>query len=239
MPGPVSNPYTIVFDLDGTLIDPFDGITRSIRYALAEMGLPAPPADELAWCIGPPLFDSFTTLLGGEASASRSDVEEAIRLYRVRFAQVGIFECELYDGIPGMLADLTHQGFGLFVATSKPHVYAGPIVEHLEIAPWFRGVYGAELDGTRRDKGDLLAYLLDEEQLSAERVVMVGDRDNDVKGARQVGIRSIGVTYGYALPGELETAAPDATVDTPREIAGAISGFFAECSRGPQRDFPG
>ncbi len=219
MPGSVSTPYTIVFDLDGTLIDPFEGITQSIRYALHEMGRPAPPANDLAWCIGPPLFDSFTTLFGGETSARQSDIEEAIRLYRVRFAHVGVFECELYDGVVDTLTALSGEGFGLFIATSKPVMYAARIAEHLEIDRWFGGVYGAELDGTRRDKGDLLAYLLHEEQLSADRVVMVGDRDNDIKGAQRVGVRSIGVTYGYALPGELEAAGPDATVDTPLEIA--------------------
>lgn len=230
---------TIVFDLDGTLIDPFEGITQSIRYALNEMGRPAPHANDLAWCIGPPLLDSFTTLLGGETSAHQSEIEEAIRLYRVRFAHVGVFECELYDGVVDTLTALFGDGFGLFVATSKPVIYAARIAEHLEIDRWFGGVYGAELDGTRRDKADLLAYLLDGERLSADRVVMVGDRDNDIKGAHQVGIRSIGVTYGYALPGELEAASPDATVDTPHEIAAAISGLFADSSRGPQRDFPG
>lgn len=214
--------HTVVFDLDGTLIDPFEGITQSIRFALHEMGHPAPPPQELTWCIGPPLYESFTTLFGGSSVASKTDIDEAIRLYRVRFSRVGIHECQLYEGIPETLEELASQGLSLLVATSKPHIYALPIVEHLEIGQWFRNVYGAEMDGTRRDKGALLEYVLDRERIVGQHTIMVGDRRYDIDGAREVGIRSIGVSFGYAAPGELETAAPDALVATPGEIPAAV-----------------
>ncbi len=222
MPDRIPAEHTVIFDLDGTLIDPFEGITQSIRYALHEMGRPAPLASELTWCIGPPLFDSFTTLLGGTSVASRGDIEEAIRLYRVRFSHVGIYECQLYSGIPETLEELANQGFSLLVATSKPHVYALPIVEHLEVGQWFQHVYGAEMDGTRRDKGALLEHVLAKERIIGDQTIMIGDRRYDVDGAREVGIRSIGVSFGYAAPGELEAADPDILVATPREIPAAV-----------------
>jgi phosphoglycolate phosphatase len=218
----------VVFDLDGTLIDPFEGITQSIRFALHEMGRPAPPPQELTWCIGPPLYESFTTLFGGSSVASHADVEEAIRLYRVRFSRVGMYECDLYDGVADVLIELVGQGFTLFVATSKPHVYAVPIIEHLEIAPYFKRVYGAELDGTRRDKGALLAYVCDQERLDCSQTIMIGDRRYDIEGARQVGMRSIGVLFGYGAPGELKAAAPDRLVEAPGDIPAAVQRLIGD-----------
>ena len=140
----------ILFDLDGTLTNPFEGITLSIRHALKELGAHVPEQKELLWCIGPPLRTSFPRLLGTDDPTS---IERAIALYRERFATVGLFENARYDGVLEMLGALKSDGRKLFVATSKPRVYAERIIERFALAPLFTRVYGAELDGrsiTRR-----------------------------------------------------------------------------------------
>jgi phosphoglycolate phosphatase len=142
----------IYFDLDGTLTDPKPGITRSIRYALQKLDHPAiPTEDELTWCIGPPLRASFVRLLGGEDSADR-----AVSLYRERFSDIGLYENGVYDGISEVLAILSQSGHRLFVATSKPHVFAERIIDHFGLRRHFEHVFGSELDGRRADKSHLL-----------------------------------------------------------------------------------
>src|SRR5665213_2239588 len=147
------NPDTIFFDLDGTLTDPKPGITRSIQYALHKLEQSTiPTEDQLTWCIGPPLRASFVKLLGGEASA-----DLAVSLYRERFSDVGLYENSLYAGIRDVLSTLRNTGHRLFVATSKPHVFADRIIDHFDLRHHFDHVYGYELDGSRVDKSDLLA----------------------------------------------------------------------------------
>lgn len=226
-PGPV-----VLFDLDGTLTDPFEGITRSIRYALQELGRTPPPPAELSWCIGPPLLRSFVSLLNPESGAVNGDTPdpvvadtavekeawEAVRLYRQRFAEVGMLENQVYEGIPDVLESLSASGWRLFLATSKPRIYAQPILKHFGLATWFQGIYGSELDGTHSNKADLLGHILQKESLSPEQAIMVGDRKHDIEGARRTGLRVLAVSYGYAAPGELAAAGPDAIADSPREI---------------------
>jgi len=146
---------TIYFDLDGTLTDPKFGITRSIQYALSKLDRLAPPEDELTWCIGPPLRASFKKLLGTDDLA-----DKALSLYRERFADIGIFENEIYPGIEDTLSVLAKSGRRLFVATSKPSVYAERIIDHFKLKVYFERVFGSELDGRRSDKSDLLGYAL-------------------------------------------------------------------------------
>ena len=129
----------IFFDLDGTLSDPKPGITGSIQYALLSLGRPAPAAAELTWCIGPPLHESFASLLGDAAEAAA-----AIELYRERYSQTGLYENAVYDGIPEVLEAAKTAGFELFVATSKPHVYALEILRHFGLQAFFSSVFGAE-----------------------------------------------------------------------------------------------
>ncbi|WP_282607337.1 HAD family hydrolase [Pelagibius sp. Alg239-R121] len=225
----------ILFDLDGTLTDPFEGITRSVRFALEELGRSAPPAGELAWCIGPPLLQSFERLLaeqGYKTNERRTDVaieteaKEALRLYRERFADIGMLENQVYDGIPGVLEELTDAGYRLFLATSKPRVFAKPILEHFDLARWFQGIYGSELDGTRSNKGDLLEFILLSEGILPEQATMVGDRKHDVEGARRVGLKVLAVSYGYAEPGELKAAKPDAVVESPVDLLAGLETLF-------------
>lgn len=211
--------HTILFDLDGTLTDPFDGITRSIRHALVALGVDAPAQPELRWCIGPPLRVSFPKLLGTDDVGR---VEAAVAAYRERYGTVGLFENVRYEGVPEMLRTLRDEGRRLFVATSKPRVVAERIVAHFELAPHFERVYGAELDGRFDHKDALLAHLLETEKLAPEHVLMVGDREHDVLGARANGVRALGVTYGYGSLAELNAAGAVATVDRPGEVVAAV-----------------
>jgi phosphoglycolate phosphatase len=201
----------ILFDLDGTLTDSGVGITRCIQEALRRLGGVVPPAESLRSCVGPPLHDSFARLLDTRDEAT---LAEALRLYRERFVVTGMFENQLYPGMAGALARLRDGGHRLWVATSKPQVYARRILEHFEIAGTFAGVYGPELSGRNHDKRELLRELLETERLAAREAYMVGDRVHDVEGARANGIAAVGVLWGYGTADELREAAPDHIVDT-------------------------
>ena len=209
----------ILFDLDGTLTDPREGITRSIAYALERMGLAPPPLDDLTFAIGPPLRRSLARLLGDETPAA---VERALALYRERFADVGLFENAVYDGIAETLAALGESGATLFVATSKPRVYAERIVRHFSLDAHFAAVHGCELDGTREDKRDLLAHLLPHHGLEASGAVMIGDRGADMAAARHHGVRALGVLWGYGSREELEAAGAQSLCASPRELPAVL-----------------
>jgi phosphoglycolate phosphatase len=208
---------TLFFDLDGTLTDPKPGITGSIQYALGKLGRPVPSQHELAWCIGPPLRASFVTLLGGEDHADR-----AVTLYRERFGDVGLFENSVYPEIEPVLAKLSQSGFRMFVATSKPHVFARRIIDHFDLAHHFEHVFGSELDGTRVHKADLLSFALEQTGVDASRSLMIGDRSHDVLGAKANGMDAIGVTYGYGSREELIAAGARHLCVSPRAILDVI-----------------
>jgi phosphoglycolate phosphatase len=214
---------TVLFDLDGTLTDPFDGITRSIQYALECMGVPVPGAQELRWCIGPPLWDSFAVLLKTD---DRSVQDQAIAFYRERYTSKGLFENTLIEGIDTLVRDLAACGHQLLVATSKPHAYASLIVEHFGLEPYFGKVYGSELDGTRSAKAELIDHILAEEGVGASDCVMVGDRKHDLIGANANQVAGIGVLWGYGSRQELEDERPVAVVDSPEEL-GKVLGLGA------------
>ncbi len=209
----------IFFDLDGTLTDPKPGITRSIQYALQKLDHPAIPSeDELTWCIGPPLRASFVKILGGEDHADR-----AVALYRERFSDIGLYENAVYDGIAEVLTALSQSGQKLFVATSKPHVFAERIVEHFGLRHHFEYVFGSELDGTRVDKSDLLAYALKTTAVDPAKTLMIGDRSHDMVGAANNGMKGIGVLYGYGSRDELIGAGALHVCATPQAIPCCIS----------------
>ena len=213
----------VYFDLDGTLTDPKPGITRSIQYALGRLDHHAiPTEDELTWCIGPPLRASFVRLLGAEDHADR-----AVSLYRERFSDIGLFENAVYDGINEVLTALSQSGQRLFVATSKPHVFATRIVEHFGLRHHFEHVFGSELDGTRVDKSDLLQYALDIAAVDPARTLMIGDRSHDMIGAGNNGMTGIGVLYGYGSRDELIGAGALQVCAKPPAIPGCISRVFS------------
>ena len=208
-------PDTLLFDLDGTLTDPSDGITRSIQYALNRLGVPEPSKTELTPYIGPPIQSVFASLLNTDDIET---IRTAVTIYRERYADIGLFENFVYPDVPEMLHRLSEAGKQLYVATSKPHVYARIILRHFGLDTPFEGIYGSELDGTRTNKAELIAHLLAQEQISPSKAAMVGDRKHDVLGARHNGLYSIGVTYGFGSEEELREAGADVLCVAPLQI---------------------
>ena len=210
----------VFFDLDGTLTDPAEGITNSVAYALRKFGIEENDREKLCAFIGPPLVDSFMRFYG----LSEEQAETAVKYYREYFAPKGIFENRVYAGIPALLAALRREGKRMFLATSKPEGFAKEIIRHFALEQYLDGVYGATLDGTRSKKGDVIAYALHETGLDPSKVVMVGDRMHDIVGAKQNGMRSIGVLFGYGDREELTDAGADAIVATVDDIRTILKG---------------
>ena len=209
----------ILFDLDGTLTDPREGITRSIAHALDRMGVAPPPLEELTFAIGPPLRDSLARLLG---TNDRAAVERALAAYRERFADVGLYENAPYEGIDAALHELAASGAELFVATSKPLVYAERIVRHFGLDMHFVAVHGCELDGTREDKRDLLAHLIPRHGVACDAAVMIGDRGVDMRAARHHGLHALGALWGYGSETELRDSGAHALCERPHALVEAI-----------------
>ena len=189
----------IMFDLDGTLTLPEEGITKSVQYALSHFGIEENDMERLRRFIGPPLVDAFMGFYG----MSRENALEAVKKYRERFSVKGLFENELIDGIPQMLDNLRKGGKKPALATSKPIVFAQKIMDYYDITKYFDVVVGAEFDGTRNEKEDVIAEVL-RQVPDVVSPVMVGDRMHDVIGAKKNNVPCIGVLYGYAAKGELE-----------------------------------
>ncbi len=212
--------HTILFDLDGTLTDPGVGITNSVMYALERLGLEVPPREELYHFIGPPLRESFREFYGMNVVQA----EEAVRLFRVYFAEKGLYENELYDGVLPMLAQLYNAGARLVLATSKPEKWARIIVKSFGIDRYIREIAGATMDQTRTKKGEVIAYALNSFSVDRSSVVMVGDRKHDVLGGLENNIPAIGVTYGYGDRAELESAGALAVADSPDALLKLLLG---------------
>lgn len=204
----------LFFDLDGTLINPKEGITKSFQFSLSKMEVEVPSADQLEWCIGPPLKASFSQLL---KSTCQNLIDKAIEYYRAYFSEIGIFQNILYPGVEQMLQNFCQEECRLFIATSKPQVFAHKILQHFGMDHYFDDIYGAELDGTRSDKGDLLKYIIDVngKDLSS---VMIGDRKYDIEAARQNGFLPLGVTYGFGSEKELIESGAHFLCHSPSEI---------------------
>ena len=195
----------LFFDLDGTLTDPMQGITRSVQYALRHFGIDEPDLRKLCPFIGPPLADSFRERYG----MSPVDAETAVAKYREYYAPKGIFENEIYPGIPELLAATSAAGCVNVMATSKPTPFAEQIAAHFGFAQYFTLVSGSTFDGRRTTKADVIRYALDTLEIAPQEAVMIGDRRYDIEGAAETGLASIAVGWGYASPGELEAARPD------------------------------
>ncbi|MBP3359507.1 MAG: HAD hydrolase-like protein [Clostridia bacterium] len=204
-----------LFDLDGTLTNPKKGITGCVQYALEGFGINEPDADKLTCFIGPPLLDSFKSFY----RMSDSDAQKAVDRYRERFTVKGIYENELYPGIPEMLAGLKEDGKTLILATSKPIEYALRILEHFDIRKYFDETIGADMHGPLNEKTDIIRCAVQRlSSVNKDRMVMVGDREMDISGAKENGIISVGVRFGYAAENELENAGADYIVSTPEEL---------------------
>ena len=225
----------ILFDLDGTLTDPMEGITKSVQYALRHYGIEEPDLKKLTPFIGPPLRDSFMKYYG----FSKEQADEAVWVYREYFADKGIFENQELPGIRAMLEELKAAGKQLYVATSKPEVYARQILEHFHLDEYFAFVGGADMGETRVKKGDVIRYVLDEAgisgrktagveaagtEVSLESIVMVGDREHDILGAKENGISSVGLLLGYGSREELLEAGADQIAEDTKELEEILLG---------------
>lgn len=208
----------VLFDLDGTLTDPAEGIFKSILEALSVLGITAPDEATLRRCIGPPLQRSFPLWLNVPAER----VDEAMALYRKRYGEQGMLENVPYPHTREVLEALRRRGHTLWVVTVKPVLFARPILEHFGLAGFFSGIFGAELDGTRADKRELLAHVVTTHGIAVDRAVMIGDHDHDIAAAKHVGMRSVGVTWGYGSREELEHAGATWIVDTGEALLRAL-----------------
>ena len=211
-----------LFDLDGTLTDPREGITKSVQYALQAFGIEEPDLKKLEPFIGPPLKDSFMEFYG----FTGEEAERAIAVYRERFAPVGIFENQVYPGIPQMLERLYRRGTRLAVASSKPIGFVKQILAHFDIEKYFDVVVGSELDGTRGTKEEVVEEALGRLGILTMpvterhvRCAMTGDRKFDIQGARAGGLTGVGVRFGFAEEGELEEAGAEYIAETVAGLA--------------------
>lgn len=204
----------IFFDLDGTLTDSAEGVTKSVQYALKKYGIEA-SLDELRSFIGPPLQRSFKEVYGfGETG-----IEEVIGFYREYYREKGIYENQVYSFVPEILEALKKNKLALFVATSKPTIFAEKILNHFGLRDYFISVVGSNLDGTRVEKAEVIEHILNKTaRLKKSETVMVGDRKHDINGARTCNLDSVAVTYGYGSPDELKAANPTHIVHSVKDL---------------------
>lgn len=211
---------TMLFDLDGTLTNPGLGITNSVGYALKKYGIDVKDRTELYKFIGPPLLNSFQDYYG----FSEEQAVQAVEYYREYYQKTGIYENYVYEGIPELLKELKAVGITLLVATSKPEPFARLIMEHYHLADYFTYIAGATMDNkTRVKKADVIRYAMQNcEAEDKKKLVMVGDRKHDILGAKEVGIDSVGVLFGYGDREELEQAGATYIAETVEAIRTCI-----------------
>lgn len=212
----------ILFDLDGTITDPKIGITKAVQYALAKYDIHEPSLDKLEKFIGPPLKDSFIDFYSFEEDKA----VEAITYFREYFSDIGIFENQVYAGIPELLKALRKENIILAIATSKPTVFAKRVLEHFELEHYFDVIIGSHLDGTRTDKAEVIKYVLKTLEINKHsEVLMIGDRKHDIIGAKKNGIDSIGVLFGYGSREEMEVNQPTNIVKSVKELEKLLKGM--------------
>ena len=207
----------LLFDLDGTLTDPKEGITKCVQYALKHFNIEVNDLDQLLCFIGPPLIDSFMNFYG----MSEDNAKIAVEKYRERFKDIGIFENGVYDGIIQMLKSCKDMGYKIGLATSKPEEFAVRILDRYELSGFFDEATGSTMDGSRNNKTDVIKEAFRRMNITddnKDNVIMIGDREHDIIGAKNCGIKSIGVKFGYANEGELEAAGADYVVDTVEQL---------------------
>lgn len=205
---------SILFDLDGTLTDSFNGIANGVLYALDKLGEPSSPKSELKSFVGPPLSESFTKRFDGDVQKAA----RAVEIYREYYVDRGWKENRVYNGVPELLARLKAEGKRLFVATSKPEIMSVKIIEHFGLDKYFDYIAGASLDKSRAEKAQVIEYAISACGIDKRSAIMIGDRHHDIDGAKDVGIRSIGVLYGYGDEAELRSAGADYIAALPRDV---------------------
>lgn len=204
----------ILFDLDGTLTDPGEGIINSILYALKKLGIEEHSINELHSFIGPPLRESFLV----RYQLTQDAADNAVRFYREYYSEIGIYENILYPGMDQLLALLYKKSYRLYVATSKPTVFAEKIISHFNLSPYFTAIIGSNLDHTRTDKTEIITHVVSVYSLDTSKTVMVGDRKHDIIGANNNSLKSVGVLYGYGTYDELVQQQPDYIVNNCKEL---------------------
>jgi len=212
---------TILFDLDGTITDPKTGITKSVQYALESFDINVENPDDLTNFIGPPIRQSFKSFYGFDDTG----VEKAVEKFRERYLAKGIYENIMYTGIDTMLKKLIDDGKTLIIATSKPTAQAKIVLSHFCLYKYFTYVSGAEMNGDRSDKSEVIQYALEQTNIKdLSRCIMIGDRKHDIIGAKTAGIKSIGVLYGYGDHNELSDAGADYIVKDIDELSSLLIG---------------
>ncbi len=205
----------ILFDLDGTLTDPEIGITNGVMYALEKFGIKVSDRKELYCFIGPPLVDAFMKYY----AFSHEDALQAVVYYREFFSVTGIYQNEIYSGVEDMLKQLKNAGKTLILATSKPQKFAEIVLDYFNITKYFDCVVGATFDGKLNYKADVIAVALERGGVTdKKKAIMIGDRHHDIDGAKQNGLKSMGVLYGFGDIDELQTAGADYIAESPQEI---------------------
>ncbi len=206
----------VLFDLDGTLTESGEGITKSVQYALEKIGRPEPDLDKLKIFIGPPLLEQFMKYADVDEETGR----EAVAFYRERYSVTGIYENKVYPGIPDVLTYLRREGYLLAVASSKPEHYVKQILDYFQLTEYFNEIVGSELSGNRTKKSQVIEEALKRLNLEGHRdqVLMVGDREHDVLGAREAGMKCVAVSFGYGTEEELLGAKPLQIVNSVREL---------------------
>lgn len=220
-------PRALLFDLDGTLTDNYEGIANCIRFALMRLDVAAPDPADLRACVGPPLRETLPRFLGREDATT---TERALAFYRERYSDVGWRENAVYAGVPEMLAAAALVGPRMFLCTTKPQIYAERIVAHFGLAEFLDGVYGTSLDGRLDDKADLLAQLLAQERLEGRQCLMIGDRRHDIRAALNNGARAMGVLWGYGSRSELSEAGAEVLLAAPADLAHGLAALQATSS---------
>ena len=205
----------ILFDLDGTVTDPMIGITKSVQYALNKFDIEVEDLNELCKFIGPPLKDSFMNFY----NFTEEDALNAITYYREYFSTKGLYENTVYENFEDMLISLKKKNKSLIIATSKPTVFAEKILEHFNLKKYFDFIAGSNLDNTRTKKADVISYALEQQGITeVSEIIMIGDREHDVIGAKALNIESIGVLHGYGSYDELSNSGANYIVKDVKEL---------------------
>lgn len=206
----------ILFDLDGTLTESGEGITKSVQYALEKLGKPEPDLQKLEAFVGPPLLQQFMKY----SDLDEETAEKAVEYYRERYTDTGIYENHCYPGIESMLEKLWRKGYILAVASSKPECFVRKILDYFDLTKYFREIVGSEMNGNRTGKAEVIEEVLERLQMSDHRneVIMVGDKEYDILGARKAGLQCLAISYGYGSMEELKNARPLQIVDSVQEL---------------------
>ena len=211
--------YSVLLDLDGTLIDSQPGILASCVATLRALGHEPDETLDIKRAIGPPLQDMLRVLLH---SYGDDRVDEAVTTYRQHYGESGLFGSEPYPGIGDALREMQQAGLRIYLATSKREIFASRILHHLGFAAYFDGIHGSVPGGALDHKPELLAHILSQHNISPSHSLMVGDRRYDMSGAHAVGMRGLGVLWGYGTQDELETAGADQLVESTADLAATV-----------------